>query len=92
MMNHDIFISYSSKQKSIADGVCHYLEENGFKCWMAPRDIPVGSEYGDLIEEAIKTSKVVVLVHKPSYRSAGYHRGFASVGLCRSPVCFDSQP
>ena len=42
-MNHDIFISYSSKQKSIADGVCHYLEENGFKCWMAPRDIPVGA-------------------------------------------------
>lgn len=61
-MNHEIFISYSSKQKSIADGICHYLEENGFKCWMAPRDIPIGSEYGDLIEEAIKTCKVVVLI------------------------------
>ena len=53
-MNHDVFISYSSKEKSIADGVCHYLEANGVKCWMAPRDIPAGTDYGDLIDEAIK--------------------------------------
>lgn len=33
-MNHDIFISYSSKQKNIADDVCHYLEENGYRCWI----------------------------------------------------------
>lgn len=71
MMNHDIFISYSSKQKSIADGVCHYLEENGFKCWMAPRDIPAGSEYTDLIVKAIKSSNVVVLIYS---QSAGVSR------------------
>lgn len=61
-MNHDIFISYSSKQKSIADDVCHYLEENGYRCWMAPRNIPVGGKYGDLIYEAIMACKAVVLV------------------------------
>lgn len=70
-MNHNIFISYSSKQKSIADGVCHYLEENGFKCWMAPRDIPAGSEYTDLIVKAIKSSNVVVLIYS---QSAGVSR------------------
>lgn len=62
-MNHDVFISYSSKEKSVADGVCHYLEDNGVKCWMAPRDIPVGTDYGDLIDEAIKSCRVVVLVY-----------------------------
>ena len=36
-----------------------YIKENGFKCWMAPRDIPIGSEYGDLIEEAIKMNTKV---------------------------------
>lgn len=61
-MIHDIFISYSSKQKSIADGVCHYLEENGFKCWMAPRDILGGRKYGDCIYDAIIECEVFVLV------------------------------
>lgn len=61
-MNHDVFISYSSKEKSIADGVCHYLEDNGVKCWMAPRDIPVGFDYAALINDAIKSSRAVVLV------------------------------
>lgn len=81
MMDHDIFISYSSKQKSIADGVCHYLEENGFKCWMAPRDIPVGSEYGDLIEEAIKTSKVVVLVFSQAASISKWVKGEINVAF-----------
>ena len=80
-MNHDIFISYSSKQKSIADGVCHYLEENGFKCWMAPRDILVGSDYGDLIEDAIKTCKVVVLVFSQSASISKWVKGEINVAF-----------
>ena len=80
-MNHDIFISYSSKQKSIADGVCHYLEENGFKCWMAPRDIPVGSDYGDLIEDAIKTSKVVILVFSEAASISKWVKGEINVAF-----------
>ena len=62
-MSHDVFISYSSKEKSVADGVCHFLESNGVKCWIAPRDIPASSDYGDLIDEAIKSCRVVVLVY-----------------------------
>ncbi len=80
-MNHDIFISYSHLQKSIADGVCHYLEENGFRCWMAPRDIPVGSDYGDLIEEAIKTCKIVVLVFSEAASISKWVRGEINVAF-----------
>ena len=80
-MNHDIFISYSSKQKSIADGVCHYLEENGFKCWMAPRDIPIGSEYGDLIEEAIKACKAIVLVFSEAASISKWVKGEINVAF-----------
>lgn len=80
-MNHDIFISYSSRQKSIANGVCHYLEEKGFKCWMAPRDIPVGSEYGDLIEEAIKACKVVVLVFSEAASISKWVKGEINVAF-----------
>jgi hypothetical protein len=38
----DIFISYSSIDKEVADKVCSILEENGISCWMAPRNITPG--------------------------------------------------
>ena len=61
-MNHDIFISYSSKNSTAAQAVCHELEDNGIKCWMAPRDIPVGSKYASVITKAIVDCRMVVLV------------------------------
>lgn len=62
-MKHDVVISYSSKNKIVADGICHYLEENRIKCWIAPRDIPPGSNYGNVISDAIMNCRVVVLVY-----------------------------
>lgn len=38
----DVFISYSSKDKSVADAVCHVLEENKIACWISPRDVIAG--------------------------------------------------
>lgn len=61
-MKYDVFISYSSKNTTTAQAICHELEDNGIKCWMAPRDIPVGSKYASVITRAIKESKAVVLV------------------------------
>ena len=61
-MNHDIFISYSSKNQRAAEDICQALERNGIKCWMAPRDIPMGSKYATIISQAIKSAKAVVLV------------------------------
>ena len=81
MMNHDIFISYSNKQKSIADKVCLYLEQKGLKCWIAPRDIPVGSDYADLIETAIKACKVVVLVYSETSAISKWVKGEINVAF-----------
>ena len=61
-MNHDVFISYSSKNSTTAQAICHELEDNHIKCWMAPRDIPVGAKYASVIAQAIKSCKTVVLV------------------------------
>ncbi len=61
-MNHDVFISYSSKNSAAAQAICHELEDNNIKCWMAPRDIPVGAKYASVITQAIKECKAVVLV------------------------------
>ena len=61
-MNHDVFISYSSRNKPTALAICHVLEEHGVRCWMAPRDIPPGADYGDVIDEAIVACRLFVLV------------------------------
>ncbi len=62
MKTYDVFISYSSQQKNVADAICHVLEENNIKCWIAPRDIPVGEKYAAVITRAIKECKITVLV------------------------------
>lgn len=61
-MKADVFISHSSKDKAIANAVCHELEENGIKCWIAPRDEVAGEDYENQIISAIHSAKVVVLI------------------------------
>jgi hypothetical protein len=59
---HDVFISYSSQDKTVALAVCGRLEERGIRCWIAPRDADGGQRYGASIVDAIRGSRVVVLV------------------------------
>jgi hypothetical protein len=59
---HDAFISYSSKDKAIADAVCARLEQRGIRCWIAPRDVQPGAPYGEEIIDAIHSCRVMVLV------------------------------
>jgi hypothetical protein len=46
-MTHDVFISYSSLDKAVADAACAALEAYGIRCWIAPRDIVPGKEWGE---------------------------------------------
>ena len=59
---HDIFISYSTKDQLQAETVRDILEKNGIPCWMAPRDIPGGSNYTKEIPAAIRGCQVFVLI------------------------------
>jgi TIR domain len=61
-MSHDVFISYSSLDKAAADATCAALERSGIRCWIAPRDIIPGKEWGDAIIEAIHAARVLVLI------------------------------
>ena len=61
-MAHDIFISYSHKDKAIADAVCARLEGDGMRCWYAPRDIVPGADWADSIIKAISSTKIMVLI------------------------------
>jgi len=59
---HDVFISYSSKDRKIADAVVNILENHKIKCWIAYRDAEAGGDYAVSIIKAIKKSKVCVLI------------------------------
>jgi formylglycine-generating enzyme required for sulfatase activity len=61
-MAHDVFISHSSKDKPAADAVCAVLEAQGIRCWVAPRDIIPGRDWGESIVDAIKGARVMVLI------------------------------
>lgn len=61
-MAHDVFISYSSKDKHIADAVCSALETKKVPCWYAPRDISGGTNWPAAIMKAIGESRVMVYV------------------------------
>ena len=47
------FISHSSNDKKVANDLCDSLETIGYRCWIAPRDIPPGSRYESEIVNAI---------------------------------------
>ncbi len=61
-MAHDVFISYSHTDKTVADAVCAKLEEAKIRCWIAPRDILPGKRWGSSIIDAINKSRVVILI------------------------------
>lgn len=71
-MEHDVFISYSTKNKEAAQAICHVLEQNEIRCWMAPRNIPPGQDYGDVIEDAIKDCKSVVVLFSETAAQSQY--------------------
>jgi hypothetical protein len=68
----DVFISYASKDKIVADAVCARLESAGIRCWIAPRDIVAGTSYGEAIIDAIHAAKVMVLVFSSSANASGH--------------------
>src|SRR5437660_1168244 len=61
-MPHDVFISHSSQDKTIADAVCAALENSALRCWIAPRDVQPGRSFAGEITRAIQRSKVMVLI------------------------------
>lgn len=58
----DVFISYSSLDKQIADAVKHGLHSACIRCWMAPDDITPGRDWAEEIILAIEQCPVMVLV------------------------------
>jgi hypothetical protein len=61
-MAHDVFISHSSNNRTVANAVCAALEGIGIRCWIAPRDVLPGRSYSGEITRAIQQSRAFVLI------------------------------
>ena len=68
----DIFISYASPNFDTAIEIRDYLEENGLKCWMAPRNITAGRHWTEDIMLGIIASKILVLVYSIDSQKSKY--------------------
>jgi adenylate cyclase len=58
----EAFISYASQDAGIAKSLVAALEDQGIRCWIAPRDVTGGAFYADAIVHAIDGSKATVLI------------------------------
>ena len=69
-MSHDVFICYSSRDKPVADAVCAVLEAEGVRCWIAPRDILPGADWGESIIDSINEARAMVLIFSSNANAA----------------------
>jgi hypothetical protein len=65
-MAHDVFVSHSAKDKTISDALVARLEAEGIRCWVAPRDVVPGADWGESIIDAIESSRIMVLIFSAS--------------------------
>jgi hypothetical protein len=56
------FISYASANRETAFELADSLEQKGLRCWIAPRDLRPGAEYGEEIIRGINSSRCLVLL------------------------------
>jgi len=57
-----VFISYSTKNQEAADSVRRILIDDNVNTWMAPHNIPAGSKYAHVINDAIENCSCVLLL------------------------------
>jgi len=61
-MAHKVFICHSSKDKAVANAACAALESRRIPCWMAPRDILAGKEWGASIIHGLDQCQIILLI------------------------------
>ena len=69
---YDAFISFSSLDQKVAEGVCGYLEGNGIRCFVSYRDIPKGAIWADAIFKAVSRSRLMVAVFSKDFNDSKF--------------------
>ena len=69
-MKYDVFISYSSLDQKVVEGLCAYLESHKIRCFVAYRDIPRGVVWAKAIVDALDESRMMVVVFSDHFNNS----------------------
>ncbi len=69
-MKYDVFISYSSHDQKVVEGLCAYLEQYKIRCFVAYRDIPRGVVWARAIVDALDESRMMVVVFSENFNNS----------------------
>lgn len=69
-MKYDVFISYSSHDQKVVEGLCAYLEARKIRCFVAYRDIPKSVVWAKAIVEALEASRMMVVVFSNHFNNS----------------------
>lgn len=69
-MKYDVFISYSSHDQKVVEGLCAYLEAHKIRCFVAYRDVPRGVVWARAIVEALEESRMMVVVFSEHFNNS----------------------
>ena len=69
-MKYDVFISYSSHDQKVVEGLCAYLESLKIRCFVAYRDIPKSVVWAKAIVEALEQSRMMVVVFSNHFNNS----------------------
>jgi len=61
-MDVSVFISHSSRDRKIAETLCHALETRGIGCWISSRDIAPGQNFQEAIVKALRSCRAMLMV------------------------------
>lgn len=61
-MGASLFISHATQDARVAARLCDAMEQRGFSCWIASRDIAPGENFQVAIVRAIRGAKIMLLV------------------------------
>lgn len=69
-MKYDVFISYSSLDQKVVEGLCAHLESHKIRCFVAYRDIPRGVVWAKAIVDALDESRMMVVVFSDHFNNS----------------------
>ena len=61
-MASDVFISYATQDCQLAERICAELEAEGFRCWIAPRDVGASTDFAKMIPTVIAETNIFLLL------------------------------
>ena len=99
-MPYEVFINHSTAGKLTAYAICSELESAGIRCWVLPRDLPIGMGCDQAIANAVRSCRIMILVQSDYANRSdrverqlelAYHHGLVVVPFRTEPVLADSE-